>query len=352
MRRLITTAAAALLAAVAAVADAACWTHERGSCAPIAVVLDLPGLEADNLLAFLALLGLLRALEIARPEWRPRASWKGPPWTARLHFADVANESEVAQAAAEGVDALITQFDIDGRKNVDFNRVGYRKYAENVRNCSISAALAAALTAEVPAKRGGALYAAPLVMMFGQGHQNFLERLVSVPRGDLPSRLRKLKSPPNMRDPTKIAEALFARWMRKDDADGFRWDPEEDQRYAMRFGDPSREGAAPTVHGANRLAAIGFLSCPTAPGERSMTAVGALRDDEGWGFTWPVWSEPLSRSAIEAFLAHPDLVRGELRSLRVLGVLEVQRARRISNGKFMNVTRARPTIDGPTGLRL
>jgi hypothetical protein len=35
--------------------------------APDATVLDLPGLEADNLLAFLALLGLLRALEIAKP---------------------------------------------------------------------------------------------------------------------------------------------------------------------------------------------------------------------------------------------------------------------------------------------
>ena len=31
---------------------------------------------------------------------------------------------------AHGVDALVTQFDIDGRKNVDFNRVDYRKYAE------------------------------------------------------------------------------------------------------------------------------------------------------------------------------------------------------------------------------
>ena len=35
----------------------------------------LNGLEPDNLLAFLALLGLLRALETARPKWRPRARW-------------------------------------------------------------------------------------------------------------------------------------------------------------------------------------------------------------------------------------------------------------------------------------
>ena len=35
----------------------------------------LDGLEPDNLLAFMALLGLLRTLEEARPGWRPRASW-------------------------------------------------------------------------------------------------------------------------------------------------------------------------------------------------------------------------------------------------------------------------------------
>ena len=35
----------------------------------------LDGLEHDNLLAFMALLGLLRALEGARPDWRARVSW-------------------------------------------------------------------------------------------------------------------------------------------------------------------------------------------------------------------------------------------------------------------------------------
>ena len=36
----------------------------------------LDGLEPDNLLAFLALLGLLRALDAARPDWRARAYWR------------------------------------------------------------------------------------------------------------------------------------------------------------------------------------------------------------------------------------------------------------------------------------
>jgi hypothetical protein len=305
-------------------------------------VLDLPGLEADNLLAFLALLGLLRALEAAKPEWGPRISWQGHPAVAHLHLLKSVEEDDVARAASRGVTTLVESFDVDGRRNVDFDRSAYRAYVQRVCQDPISLALAAALTAEAPEKRTGGLQAAPLVMMFGQGHQNFLDRLVAVPRGDLPHRLRKSRAPPDMCDPRKIAEALFVPWTRTDDADAFRWDPDEDQRYALRFSDPSGEGAAPTVHGANRLAAIGFLSCSAAPGERRMTALGAVRDDEGWAFVWPIWSQPLSRTAIEALLAHPALLEDHPQALLALGVRAVLRARRISNGKFMNVTRARP----------
>ena len=74
-------------------------------------------------------------------------------------------------------------------------------------------------------------------MRFGQGHQNFLERLIDVPSGG--HRLRKLKSPSSRADPAKIAEALFQPWRRGDDADGFRWDPADDQRYALQYADPS-----------------------------------------------------------------------------------------------------------------
>ncbi len=311
-------------------------------------LLQLPGLEVDNLLAFLAHLGLLRALETVRPDWEPRSSWTGPRWRARLHLTVAATEQEVASAAAEGVEQIASRFDVDERANVKFVGHEFRDYAKRVRGEVVGAALAASLAGERPEKKSGDVGAAPLVMMFGQGWQNFLERLVAVPRGDLPTRMRKLKSPPNMRDPQKIAEALFAPWRREDDADAFRWDPEEDQRYALRFGDPSAEGAAPTVHGANRLAAIGLLSFPCLPGTRRMTTPGVARDASGVMFVWPVWTFPLSRHAIERLLAHPDVLGMRVEKLHTLGVAEVFRARRISNGKFMNVTRAMPVPRQPT----
>lgn len=302
---------------------------------------DLAGLEVDNLLAFLALMGLLRALEDAQPSWAAMASWTGPPWHARLHLAVQASTRTVAEAASRGIDAIAARYDVDGRSNVAFMRTEFRTYAVRMRGDAVGASLAAVLTAEHPERRTGGLLAAPLVMMFGQGHQNFLERLLEVPRGVLPSRHRKLKKLPDFRNPAMIEAALFSPWMRSDDADGFRWDPEDDQRYALRHGDPSREGAALTVHGANRLAAIGFLSFACAPGARFM-ARGSGRDDDGVYFVWPVWRQPFARRSIESLLSHADLIGGRLERLSPLGIAEIYRARRIANGKYMNVSRAMP----------
>jgi hypothetical protein len=307
------------------------------------LTVPLPGLEPDNLLAFMALLGLLRTLEAVQPNWKPRASWKGPPWTAQLHLTTFHEPIQIAHAANEGIGKLLEHFDVDKRKNVDFLPEDYRAYAKRLRSESVGAALAAALTAEWPQNRkAGTLSSAPLVMMFGQGHQNFLNRLIDVPSGALPNRLRKLKSPPDLADPAKLAQALFHPWRHEDDADGFRWDPEDDQRYALRFGDPSLAGAARTVAGANRLAAIGFLSFSTAPRAKRMKAVGAARYDREWFFVWPIWLPRLSRIGIEALLAHPDVLNGERSRVELLGVAEIFRARRVANGKFVNVTRARP----------
>jgi hypothetical protein len=319
-----------------------------------ACALPMPGLEADNLLALLAALGLLRSLDAAQPEWSPRLSWRGPPWQARLHLAERANEARVADAAAAGVVHLVEQFDIDGRADVNFDRAEFRKFACRVASWPVASALAAALSAELPVKEDGRTNASPFVMLFGQGHQHFLDRLVSVPRGDLPAPLRKRKNPPDLRSSSMIAEALFAPWKRADPTDAFRWDPEEDQRYALRYGDPSRSGAALTVHGANRLAAIGLLSFPCMPTNRRLQATASARTKDGIVFIWPVWTSALTRRSIEDLLMHPDLLSGNRQALAAFSVREIFRARRVANGKFMNVTRAAPVMvpdKGPTGPR-
>jgi hypothetical protein len=70
------------------------------------LTVPLPGLEPDNLLAFMALLGL-RTLEAVQPNWKPRASWKGPPWTAQLHLATFTEPIQIAHAANEGIGSCL-----------------------------------------------------------------------------------------------------------------------------------------------------------------------------------------------------------------------------------------------------
>jgi hypothetical protein len=155
-----------------------------------------------------------------------------------------------------------------------------------------------------------------------------------------PVKVRRGDTPPTAAG--KIAEALFAPWSRFDETDGFRWDPADDQRYALRFGDPGKSGAARTLHGANRLAAIGLLSFPCVAGERTLEAVGSLRVDGTRHYIWPIWTEALALPEIETLLTC-DLAGLPVADRAAYGVVQVMRARRISNGKFMNVTWAAET---------
>lgn len=318
---------------------------------PTTTQTPLPGLEADNLLGILAALGLLRALETSRPEWGPRLSWVGPPWVAELHTWEPIEREAVAAACMDGLASWGPHVGCGDMKDVKLDVSAFRAIATDARATEHAARFAAALTAECPAKQDGSVYPSQLVFMFGQGHQHFLERVVAAVRNVLPAKLRKSKAADDLVAAGKIAEALFQPWRRSDPTDSFRWDPADDQRYALRFSDPSGEGAALTVHGANRLAALGFLSFACFPGQRRMNSRGVVRDS-GSEFVWPLATSPASLASYEALLAHPDVLAGNVENLRRLGVGEVMRARRVSNGKFVNVSLGRPsgraTVEAPT----
>lgn len=304
----------------------------------------LEGLEPDNLLAFLALLGLLRALEAAG--WRPRAHWEGLPLRPVLMLREAKTREEVARAAADGCAVLARDHDFDGERDLTFDAQRARSLLEVSLdpNATGRSALLGGLFSDGAAKDDGRILAAPLCAMFGQGHQHFLTRLAQVARGVLPKGMSKRRPPPDLNSPAYLLEALFATWSRSDETDGFRWDPAEDRRYALRFKNPSGD-AGRTVHGANRLASFGLAALPGAAvvrrsGLRFLTLGAELGPDGTLGVNWPIWSRAASLAAIQALLGHPALVSAEEGGMRHLGLIERRCARRISNGKFMNFTRA------------
>ena len=308
----------------------------------------LDGLEPDNLLAFMALLGLLRVLEESRPEWFPRVSWtvEEPPLRPRVQVREAVDEPGVVEAVAEGLDALVEKYDFGDLKNLKLSpeeaRHHLQRAAEAVDRNPYGSDLWAALVSDAAVRRDGkTAEPSPLCLMFGQGHQYFLERLASVPREKRPPDRGKGRGKLAISETESLREALFVPWRRPDATKSFRWDPHENVRYALRARAPTDDRET-TQHGANRLAAIGFSTLTAVPGRRfgqvRLAVLGGAPETGGtFVFRWPIWRPFASLAAIRCLLGHPRL--DDRDALAVHGVVEIRRLRRIGTGKFMNFTR-------------
>lgn len=314
----------------------------------------LDGLESDNPLAFLALLGLLRALEAVDDTLLPRAAWDidRPPVRPKVFLSRAATCEEICEMAAKGIEILSLSHDFDGRKNLDYSQEECRDLLSK-EACAARvdlrerADLLAALMSDAAIKdyKQGRIDATGLCLLFGQGHQHFLERLAAVPRQPAPPPRGRGRQALKISASECLSEALFRPWRRSDPTSSFRWDPLEDVRYALMAGDPTDPAyKSGTQHGANRLAAIGLGSITVVPQSRAgrirPCCIGGEFARDGFSFAWPIWREPAMLQAIRALLAHPDLRNAD--RLAHLSVDHVMVAQRISVGKFMNFSRGRP----------
>ena len=308
----------------------------------------LDGLEPDNLLAFMALLGLLRTLEEARPDWRPRVSWTvdEPPLRPCLHVAEEVAGNALVEAAAEGLAALARRHDFEGLPDLTLlPDEAMRRLQTAADSDRYTADLWAALVSNAAiAHDGKKVEPTPLCLMFGQGHQHFLSRLASVPQQTIPPKRGAGRNKSGTSETECLHEALFVPWKRPDATDSFRWDPNEDVRYALRARDPTDSKTKETTqHGANRLAAVGLSVLTVVPRYRAgrvrLALLGGGREPDGaHTLSWPIWREPISLAGIRALLGHPHLDRPRTRT--ALGIVETRVARRISYSGYMNFTRA------------
>ena len=316
------------------------------------------GLEDDNLLAFLALLGLLRALSCSRPSWSPRVFFDGMPLHTQLRISCDASVEDVAKAAADGCAAYSAEFRFGEHHDLTFGAEVARAMLQNSALNCVSAEVTSALCSDAAVRDNGRIEATPLCAMFGQGHQSFLDRLHNVSNGVLPRALKAKKLQPDLNDANYVRRALFSPWTRSDATESFRWDFEEDRRYALRFDDPSGD-AATTEHGANRLAILGRLSFQTAPkvaGRSGRVILGTRgvsrgKKDRRVRITWPIWSLPASLEGVHAMLDHPQLGEDEpsFGDLTAYSIRQLRRVRRIRNGKYISFTRAEALVAPSSG---
>lgn len=316
----------------------------------------LDGLEPDNLLAFLALLGLLRALQAADSTLSPRAAWDihTPPLRPRLILARALTQEEVTESAVKGVNALSVSYGFGNRKDLNYSREECRALLEQEARAARfdareRADLLAALMSDAAAKSDNEelIDSTPLCLLLSQGHQHFLERLARVPRELAPPLRRRGRRTVRLSASKCLGETLFAPWRRNDptSCSSFRWDPEEDVRYALMAGDPTQSAYKKgTQLGANCLAVLGLAGLTLVPETRAgrvrPNIVGGIPGADGFSFAWPIWRDPATYAAIRALLAHPHLLTPG--ALAHLGVDHVMVARRIFVARYWNFSRARP----------
>lgn len=297
----------------------------------MSVDIKLRGFDGYNLLAFLALLGLLTALVRSRQEWSPRASWVGV--TPYLHIATEASRRQIAQAVLEGIIEIGYLMKFSPYKNL---KLTHKEFSELQKQTP--PVIMAVLGSDGAIDDNGTVQYPPLCTMFGGGHQNFLERLESATQVDNDEYTKTME---------KIENVLFGKWDYKDQGSKitFRWDPKEYRPHAYRAKNPSNEKFS-AIEGANRLAAVGFTNYWCAPAKDGLSTVACKRDGRSWMTFWPIWNRKLSLDAIRTLMYSRHIADiqdykfpyNKKSDLSTIGVTQIMTADIFWDGKFRNVT--------------
>lgn len=309
----------------------------------------LEGIEPGNLLGFLALLGLLRALEAERQEWHPRAFWSvsDPPLRPVLTLSTPQSKQELCEAAAKGVERLTAFLDfgdagdlkVEVKNARDLCQTAARQATEGERYfADLCAALFSDVVADDEKKRVEPTFLAyPSVAT-----SNFLKNFKAIANSGMPD--NRSRDPSYPKSPADcLLQALFLPWNRSDRPVGLRWDPDEAKRHALQWRAPTKDPPT-TQHGANRLAIIGLSALTAVPvisGTRvSLSVLGGAGSGDRFSLAWPIWTTPISLAAVRALLSHPQLRKQG--ALDYLGVDHVRVTRRISLDRLRNFTAAEP----------
>lgn len=304
--------------------------------------LVLTGLDAQNPLAYLAALGLLRVLDDhARRQSQvpPRLCFRDqgglvPCMRTELLIDDVI--SVVLEDAAAQADNAVLRiaYDSDGKERPP----NYPGASHDLKPPPALARLILERAVEAP-PRGARLAAAfftelikdnkgntkPTAFHFTAGQQAFL------------AMVEDLRSQISADD---VREALVGPWTNSSTLPSLSWDASVTRLYALRAGNPSKERRG-SVPAANWLGLVGleFFPVHAIGGRLATTCVeGGWKDSR---FTWPVW-EPALEAATIASLLRSDVAALDATERTAMGILAVLRSRilRLDPGGYGTFTPA------------
>lgn len=313
----------------------------------------LTGLDADNLLAFLSLLGLMHAMDTIRPDWNARVNWDGLPPKPVIHINNPISQQEIVSTVRKyalkyqkvygyfrGKTSLVpTKNDINKNLSEDERISIYYEYIKDLSRLEDEHERAIAMStmaslARLMVKDGRYMIEdTPLKLV--SANQEFIGTMYNLFLfANRESKFNKC-----------LSKSLFSIWENQDKKNSLRLSPEDDRRYAYRFYDPSPEGSR-SEWGANLLASIGMTTLCLIPGKTKFSLIGYKgKRSEGY-FTWPIWDNEISFSALISLMMHPQIVSNQpnISELKCLGVNALMRCRRYrlpsGQGDYGNVSSA------------
>ncbi len=297
--------------------------------------LALRGLDGANPLGFLTALGALRTATLVWPQAGPKLAWVLKSGTWRPTILGVPDAGIFVSALAELLSTGSSEAFALSRK-FPYQAHALRKQAVNAQQTTY------------PARRT----LADFIVAYG------CEALVDKDGNFADTALRMLRSADSggsgmlayasvlaeITTAEDIDRTLFYAWRYLDDPPSMRWDPVDDRRYALRWSNPSSDKIT-TLRGANRLAIEALPLLPTMPMHgRLETTAFTQRKGKGVFWTWPIWTVPATLDIVRSLLSLSGLQQEKpnRHQLNAVGVTEIYRCQRITQGKYRNFTPARP----------
>lgn len=293
--------------------------------------LVLNGLDGSNPLGFLATIGAATIAAKFSPELR--LGWKQTDRGWRPSFQRCGrDEKAFSERIWEALrEAPTTVFDIDRKMPFDVD-----KFAGALHEAQEQSFIGERRNVDLLAAMGTEMYPDKKQGHFQDSHFRMVRSGDSAGQG-LPFYIKA-----NLNDLSveRLHHALFGAWDYRDEGYSLRWDPIGDQRYALRWRDPSKSGLADgpgIMLAADCLAAEALQWFPTQPVGRRVETTGFQRKGRREiCFVWPIWTPMLGVDTVRSLLVLRDLARDPIdrRALARMGVQEVYRSLRIQQNKY------------------
>ncbi len=303
-----------------------------GPTASRSVPLTLAGLDGSNPLAFLAALGLFRAISHALPEHCFQMAWTKHQgaWRPSILSGHVGKLSEEFILDSLG-DALSTRAEEHPalRLAVLIDARGMRgAFTDAVQEARLDSRSSADWLSCNGSDMAGPESISQLQTTRRDYHAINVAGLVNQTTRD------------------HLRRSLFKPWNYSDPIAGvsLHLEPREDRRHAYQWhmpsGDPTRKAAGGMI-GANRLALEAWPLFQSLPYRDKLSTVGFKGvKANNTQFTWPIWSTPVTLAVLPSLLALRELQSSEIIGARLepMGIAVVFRCSRILVGKTPNLT--------------